>query len=71
VTQVTSAPNAWSDRTLPLYGAPDRGGIAPLSPQDLEQRERLRAWACFAAGLVCVWGCAWALNKARLLGLSP
>lgn len=43
--------------------------IAPLSPQGLERRERLRAWAYFVAGLACVWGCAWALNKARLLVL--
>ncbi|HYM41855.1 MAG TPA: GIDE domain-containing protein [Steroidobacteraceae bacterium] len=44
--------------------------IAPLSPERLERRERLRAWVWCALGLVCVWGCAWALNKARLFGVS-
>lgn len=44
--------------------------IAPLSPEGLERRERLRASVYFVLGLVCVFGCAWALNKARLLGIS-
>jgi len=44
--------------------------IAPLTPEGLERRERLRAWAFLVLGLLCVWGCAWALNKARLLGVS-
>jgi E3 Ubiquitin ligase len=40
--------------------------IAPLSPERLERRERLRAWLCFAIGLACVWACAWALRHASL-----
>jgi hypothetical protein len=37
--------------------------IAPLSAAQLERRERIGAALFFAAGLGCVWLCAWALRQ--------
>src|SRR5579863_823153 len=37
--------------------------ISPLGPERMEQREWRMAWLYFAAGLVCVWVCAWALRQ--------
>ncbi len=36
--------------------------IAALSPEQLERRERHRAWLYFGFGLLCVLACAWALT---------
>jgi E3 Ubiquitin ligase len=38
--------------------------IAPLSPEQLERRERHRAWGYFAFGFAWILVCAWALSRA-------
>lgn len=38
--------------------------ICPLSPEQLEKRERHRAWAYFAFGFAWILVCAWALRSA-------
>jgi hypothetical protein len=37
--------------------------ISPLGPERMEKREWRMAWLYFAAGLLCVWACAWALRQ--------
>lgn len=44
--------------------------ISPLGPERMEKREWRLAWLYFAAGLACVWVCAWALRQASLAGTS-
>jgi hypothetical protein len=41
--------------------------VAPLSAEALEKRERRWAMLYFAAGLVCVVACAWAIRQAATL----
>ena len=43
--------------------------ISTAGPERMERREWRMAWLYFAAGLACVWLCAWALRQASLGGL--
>lgn len=42
--------------------------ISPRGPEGMEKREWRMAWLYFAAGLACVWACAWALQQAGAVG---